>query len=59
MNTESPICDFGLYQGEKYTRLPACFLNWMVEIDHEKSDFAKQELLRRETAVIKSCSKRN
>ncbi|MEQ3514636.1 hypothetical protein ABMY35_15020 [Pseudoalteromonas sp. BZB3] len=59
MHTESPICDFGLHQGEKYTSLPASFLNWMVEIDHEKCAFAKQELLRRETAVLKSCSKRN
>lgn len=59
MDTKSPICDFGLHQGEKYTNLPASFLNWMVEIEHDKSAFAKQELQRRETAAIESCSKRN
>jgi uncharacterized protein (DUF3820 family) len=59
MAIDTPICDFGLHQGEKYTDLPASFLNWMVEIEHEKCDFAKQELQRRESAVLKSCSKRN
>lgn len=47
-----PICDFGLHIGEPYTRLPASFLNWMVEINHDKSQLARQELLRREDAVL-------
>ncbi|MAD88949.1 MAG: hypothetical protein CMK64_04550 [Pseudoalteromonas sp.] len=59
MDIESPICDFGLHQGEKYTELPASFLNWMIEIEHEKCAIAKQELQRRASAVFNSCSKRN
>ncbi|BBN83412.1 hypothetical protein PA25_33970 [Pseudoalteromonas sp. A25] len=56
MNNEMPICDFGLHAGEPYTKLPASFLNWMVEINHDKSSLAKQELSRREDAVMAACS---
>ncbi|KKE81468.1 hypothetical protein [Pseudoalteromonas luteoviolacea] len=51
---EEQICDFGLHAGEPYSRLPACFLNWMVETNHEKRDLAKNELNRREEAVSNS-----
>jgi len=52
MNIDSPICDFGLHRGEKYTQLPASFLNWMVEINHPKNALAKDELKRRQVAVL-------
>lgn len=58
MNNETLICDFGLHRGEKYTELPVSFLNWMVEIQHEKCMIAKTELLRRENAVYNNHSKR-
>ena len=50
-NNEQPICDFGLHQGESYTKLPASFLNWMVGNNHEKSALAEQELHRRQLAA--------
>ena len=50
-NREQQICDFGLHQGESYTKLPASFLNWMVGNNHEKSALAKQELKRRQLAA--------
>lgn len=46
------ICDFGLHQGQPYTKLPASFLNWMVGNNHEKSSFAEQELQRRQLAAM-------
>ncbi|MDP2635611.1 MAG: hypothetical protein ACPG5Z_14805 [Pseudoalteromonas sp.] len=45
------ICDFGLHQGQSYTKLPASFLNWMVGNNHEKSALAEQELNRRQLAA--------
>lgn len=51
---EEQICDFGLHAGEPYNKLPACFLNWMVETKHEKQDLAKNELNRRQEAVLNS-----
>ncbi|TMP42555.1 hypothetical protein CWB96_09995 [Pseudoalteromonas citrea] len=51
MNNDKEICDFGLHHGEPYTALPATFLNWMVETNHNKSHFAKNELERRIIAV--------
>jgi hypothetical protein len=58
MNNETPVCDFGLHRGEKYTEVPASFLNWMIEIRHEKHLIAKAELLRRENAVYNNHLKR-
>jgi hypothetical protein len=54
MNNETPICDFGLHAGEPYTRLPVSFLNWMIEVDHVKASYARNELSRRENAVFSS-----
>ncbi|MBQ4835040.1 MULTISPECIES: hypothetical protein [Pseudoalteromonas] len=51
---EEQICDFGIHAGEPYSKLPACFLNWMVETNHKKRSFAKNELNRREEAVLSS-----
>ncbi|KZN46208.1 hypothetical protein [Pseudoalteromonas luteoviolacea] len=51
---EEQICDFGIHAGEPYSKLPACFLNWMVETNHQKQAYAKSELNRREEAVISS-----
>ncbi|MCF2856068.1 hypothetical protein L1286_01165 [Pseudoalteromonas sp. SMS1] len=48
------VCDFGLHAGEPYSKLPACFLNWMIETNHSKQDIAKIELERRELAVSNS-----
>ncbi|KZN38624.1 hypothetical protein N480_13295 [Pseudoalteromonas luteoviolacea S2607] len=52
--TDERICDFGLHAGEPYSKLPACFLNWMIETKHNKQDIAKTELNRREQAVSAS-----
>ncbi|MBQ4810718.1 hypothetical protein A7985_09745 [Pseudoalteromonas luteoviolacea] len=52
--TDEQICDFGLHAGEPYSKLPACFLNWMIETKHSKQDIAKTELNRRELAVSAS-----
>lgn len=49
----NPICDFGLHKGEPYTRLPASFLTWMVGINHQKAQYASDELKRRELAATK------
>ena len=51
MSHEHDICDFGLHNGEPYSALPVSFLNWMVETNHNKSTFAKNELQRRSDAV--------
>ncbi|MDK1287829.1 hypothetical protein [Pseudoalteromonas umbrosa] len=51
---EEQICDFGIHAGEPYSKLPACFLNWMIETNHKKQTFAKVELNRRERAVLNS-----
>ncbi|MEM0515906.1 hypothetical protein WCN91_10860 [Pseudoalteromonas sp. YIC-827] len=45
------ICDFGVHKGESYKQLPACFLNWMIGVNHQRADIAKAELQRREQAV--------
>ncbi len=50
-NEENALCDFGLHQGEPYSKLPASFLNWMIGNNHQKSHYAKQELLRRQLAA--------
>ncbi|CAM3753434.1 MULTISPECIES: hypothetical protein [Pseudoalteromonas] len=50
-HNEQQICDFGLHQGQAYTKLPASFLNWMVGSNHEKSALAEQELHRRQLAA--------
>ncbi|MEJ6476378.1 hypothetical protein [Pseudoalteromonas piscicida] len=59
MKKDNSICDFGLHAGEPYSSLPASFLNWMVEIGHEKCEFAKSELNRRISAVAESTRKYN
>lgn len=51
MEAKKTICDFGLYEGEKYTDLPASFLNWMIETKHDKCELAKEELSRRTDAA--------
>ncbi|WP_404343214.1 hypothetical protein [Pseudoalteromonas mariniglutinosa] len=48
---QQQICDFGLHNGEPYSKLPASFLNWMVGNKHEKSHYAEQELMRRQLAA--------
>ncbi|WP_105201499.1 hypothetical protein [Pseudoalteromonas sp. T1lg10] len=48
------ICDFGVHKGESYKQLPACFLNWMIGVNHQQAGIAKAELARREQAVRKS-----
>jgi len=50
-NEENAICDFGLHQGEPYSKLPVSFLNWMVGNNHLKSHYAEQELQRRQLAA--------
>ena len=51
--TTEHICDFGLHQGESYTKLPASFLHWMVSNKHEKSTLAEKELQRRLLAATR------
>ncbi|WP_440056673.1 hypothetical protein ACSLBF_17490 (plasmid) [Pseudoalteromonas sp. T1lg65] len=51
MQQDQQVCDFGLHAGEPYRKLPASFLNWMVETNHEKCNLAKNELARRLEAV--------
>ncbi|MCF6439612.1 hypothetical protein L1077_09245 [Pseudoalteromonas luteoviolacea] len=51
---DEQICDFGIHAGEPYSKLPACFLNWMIETKHKKQEYAKCELNRREEAVMSS-----
>lgn len=51
MTNNTTICDFGLHQGESYTNLPVSFLIWMVEINHQKSQYARDELARRRRVV--------
>ncbi|KZN39085.1 hypothetical protein [Pseudoalteromonas luteoviolacea] len=53
------ICDFGLHAGEPYSKLPACFLNWMIETNHSKQNIAKLELGRRAQAVYDSRAQTN
>jgi uncharacterized protein (DUF3820 family) len=51
MSEQKPVCNFGLYKGEPYTKLPVTFLNWMVTSDHPNADIALNELNRRSEAV--------
>ncbi len=53
MDAANQVCDFGLHKGEHYAKVPASFLNWMVQTNHEKAAIAKAELARR-TACAKS-----
>ncbi|MBS3797757.1 hypothetical protein [Pseudoalteromonas sp. BDTF-M6] len=53
-NNNNVICDFGVLKGESYKQVPACFLNWMIGVNHQRADIARAELARREQAVQKS-----
>ncbi|GAA64223.1 hypothetical protein P20311_2017 [Pseudoalteromonas sp. BSi20311] len=51
MANNTTICDFGLHQGEPYTQLPVSFLKWMIDVNHQKSQYAHDELARRKRVV--------
>lgn len=51
MTINTTICDFGLHQGEPYTQLPVTFLIWMIDVNHQKSQYARDELARRQSVV--------
>jgi len=51
METNNLIVDFGRHKGERYTRLPVGYLNWMVNSDHSKKEIAQAELKRRGTTM--------
>jgi len=53
INTHNLIVDFGKHKGERWTRLPISYLNWLMnEVGGEKGAIAKAELDRRGTTVI-------
>lgn len=51
MTNNTTICDFGLHKGEPYTQLPVSFLKWMIDVNHQKSQYARDELARRNRVV--------
>ncbi len=51
INTHHLICEFGKHKGERFTRLPASYLKWMVNINHSQADIAQAELKRRGTVT--------
>ena len=51
IETKNLIVDFGRHEGERYTRLPVSYLNWMVNSDHSKKEIAQAELKRRGTTM--------
>jgi hypothetical protein len=51
MDTHHMVCDFGKFEGERYTRIPVSYLKWMVNVDHTHADIAEAELERRGTVT--------
>lgn len=52
INTHNLIIGFGRHQGERWTRLPLSYLQWLVnETKGEAHDIAEAELKRRWTTV--------
>jgi hypothetical protein len=59
INTHNLIVDFGKHKGERWTRVPASYLRWLVNQPEEipgmekNKDIAKAELERRGTKIGK------
>ncbi|MCP6719723.1 MAG: hypothetical protein KJI72_00135 [Patescibacteria group bacterium] len=48
INTHNLIVNFGKHKGQRWTRIPISYLQWLAnEVDSEKGEIAKAELKRR------------
>jgi hypothetical protein len=51
INTHGLVCDFGMYRGQPYTRIPVSYLRWMISAGHSKANIAEAEIKRRGTTI--------